>query len=69
MTNSADAASDQPIIRTVLMSVPAAGLHMHNCPVVGNIVEGSVTYQIDGQSPSVLRAGDGQVPELTLLDQ
>jgi quercetin dioxygenase-like cupin family protein len=23
-----------------------AGLHVHNCPVVGNIVEGSVTYQI-----------------------
>jgi quercetin dioxygenase-like cupin family protein len=36
----------------------AAGLHVHNCPVVGNIVEGSVTYQIDGQPPSLLRPGD-----------
>ena len=36
----------------------AAGLHVHNGPVVGSILEGSVTYQIEGQPEAVLRAGD-----------
>lgn len=36
----------------------AAGLHVHNCPVVGSVVAGSVIYQIDGESASVLRPGD-----------
>ena len=36
----------------------AAGYHVHNCPVFGNIVEGSVIYQIEGEPESVLRAGD-----------
>ena len=36
----------------------AAGLHVHNAPVVGSIVAGSVTYQVDGEPAAVLRAGD-----------
>jgi quercetin dioxygenase-like cupin family protein len=36
----------------------AAGLHVHNGPVVGSILEGSVVYQIDGEPERVLRAGD-----------
>ena len=36
----------------------AAGLHVHNCPVMGSIVDGSVIYQIEGQPASKLRAGD-----------
>ena len=36
----------------------AAGLHVHNGPVFGSIVAGSVVYQVDGQPASVLRAGD-----------
>jgi quercetin dioxygenase-like cupin family protein len=36
----------------------AAGLHVHNGPVVGNILEGSVIYQIEGQPETILRAGD-----------
>jgi len=36
----------------------AAGLHVHNGPVVGSIVEGSVVFQIDGSPPSVLEPGD-----------
>jgi quercetin dioxygenase-like cupin family protein len=36
----------------------AGGLHVHNGPVVGSIVEGSVAYQIQGQPASVLQAGD-----------
>jgi quercetin dioxygenase-like cupin family protein len=36
----------------------AGGLHIHNCPVVGSIVAGSVTYQIEGQPASKLNPGD-----------
>jgi quercetin dioxygenase-like cupin family protein len=36
----------------------AAGLHVHNGPVVGSIVEGSVIYQIEGESESVLGPGE-----------
>jgi len=36
----------------------AAGLHIHNGPVVGNIVNGSAVYQIDGEPETVLRPGD-----------
>ncbi len=35
-----------------------SGPHVHNCPVVGSIVEGSVVYQIEGESASVLGPGD-----------
>ena len=41
----------------ILPSQPA-GLHVHNGPVFGSIMEGSVIYQIDGQPESVLRRGD-----------
>ena len=36
----------------------AAGLHIHNGPVFGNIVEGSAIYQIEGEPESVLGPGD-----------
>jgi quercetin dioxygenase-like cupin family protein len=36
----------------------AGGAHVHNGPVFGHIVSGSVVYQISGESPVVLRAGD-----------
>jgi quercetin dioxygenase-like cupin family protein len=36
----------------------AAGLHVHNGPVVGSIVEGSVWFQVDGAAESVLEPGD-----------
>ena len=41
-----------------LLAGHAAGLHVHNGPVVGNIVAGSVIYQIDGQPAARLEAGD-----------
>ena len=34
------------------------GPHVHNGPVVGSILAGSATYQIEGQPESVLRVGD-----------
>lgn len=36
----------------------AAGLHVHNGPVVGSILEGSAYYQIEGEPTSTLRPGD-----------
>jgi len=36
----------------------AAGMHVHNGPVVGSILAGSAVYQIDGEPESVLRPGD-----------
>lgn len=36
----------------------APGPHTHNGPVVGNIVEGSVVFQVEDQPPTVLEAGD-----------
>ena len=34
------------------------GLHVHNTPVLGYILSGSVIYQIEGEPEQVLRAGD-----------
>jgi quercetin dioxygenase-like cupin family protein len=36
----------------------AAGLHVHNGPVVGSITAGSAIYQIEGQPEILLEAGD-----------
>jgi hypothetical protein len=36
----------------------AGGLHIHNCPVVGSIVAGSVAYQVEGEPGVVLGPGD-----------
>jgi quercetin dioxygenase-like cupin family protein len=36
----------------------AAGLHIHNGPVVGSIVAGSAIYQIEGQPEILLETGD-----------
>lgn len=36
----------------------AAGLHVHNGPVVGSIVNGSVSFQVEGEPESVLGPGD-----------
>jgi quercetin dioxygenase-like cupin family protein len=36
----------------------AAGPHVHNGPVVGHILAGSVVFQVEGQDETVLRAGD-----------
>jgi quercetin dioxygenase-like cupin family protein len=35
-----------------------AGLHVHNGPVLGSVVEGSVTYQVEGEPESVLGPGE-----------
>src|ERR1700733_10210477 len=35
-----------------------AGLHFHPCPVVGYVAKGSILFQMDGQPPKTLHAGD-----------
>lgn len=35
-----------------------AGLHVHNGPVLGNVLAGSVTYQLEGEPSQELRPGD-----------
>lgn len=42
---------------TILPDHPA-GLHIHNGPVVGSVVAGSVFFQIEGQPEHHLHAGD-----------
>ena len=36
----------------------AAGNHVHNGPVFGSILEGSVIFQIEGEPESLLKVGD-----------
>jgi quercetin dioxygenase-like cupin family protein len=36
----------------------AAGLHSHNGPVLGSILEGSAIYQVEGEDEQVLHVGD-----------
>ena len=52
-------ATDRVQIREIRIAPSQpAGLHVHNGPVFGSIVAGSVVYQIDGQQASVLGPGD-----------
>ena len=52
-------ATDRVQVREIkILPSQPAGLHVHNGPVFGSIVEGSVVYQIEGQPESVLRRGD-----------
>ncbi len=34
------------------------GLHLHPCPVVGTIIQGSIRFQIAGHAEKILRTGD-----------
>jgi quercetin dioxygenase-like cupin family protein len=36
----------------------AAGRHVHNGPVLGSVVSGSVLFQVAGHAPTVLEPGD-----------
>jgi quercetin dioxygenase-like cupin family protein len=46
----------------------AGGAHVHNGPVFGHIVSGSVTYQVAGEPPVVLRRGDAfHEPEAVVI--
>lgn len=34
------------------------GLHLHPCPVVGYVVNGTIRYQVEGEEETILRPGD-----------
>jgi quercetin dioxygenase-like cupin family protein len=52
-------ATDRVQVREIkILPSQPAGLHVHNGPVFGSIVAGSVVYQVDGHPASVLRPGD-----------
>ena len=55
---SVKATSRVEVRRIRMLPGHAGGLHVHNTPVVGSIVAGSVVYQIEGSPAEVLRAGD-----------
>ncbi|MEU4240587.1 cupin domain-containing protein [Actinoplanes sp. NPDC026619] len=41
-----------------ILAGQAAGLHVHNGPVFGSVVSGSVVYQIEGDQARTLHPGD-----------
>src|SRR5579859_7582196 len=45
------------------------GVHNHPCPVVGYIVKGTVLFQVQGEEPRTLHAGDAfsEPPHKTIL--
>jgi quercetin dioxygenase-like cupin family protein len=58
-------------VRRITMAAGvAAGPHLHNGPVFGHIVEGSVYFQVAGGPETVLRAGDAfYEPAETTIDR
>ena len=46
------------IKEVVLESRQSIPLHLHPCPVVGVITEGTVAYQIEGETVQYLKAGE-----------
>lgn len=56
---AATAAVDRVAIREVRMPAgQLAGRHLHPCPVVGVVLEGSILFQVEGEEAQVLHAGD-----------
>jgi quercetin dioxygenase-like cupin family protein len=36
----------------------ATGRHLHPCPVVGQVIDGEIAFQIEGHPETLLKAGD-----------
>ncbi len=52
-------ATERVEVRSIrILAGHAAGRHVHNGPVFGSIVEGSVLFQVEGANETVLRPGD-----------
>jgi len=54
---------EKPVSRVEIKEINFApgqrtGAHLHPSPVVGYIATGAVVFQVDGQAPQTLRAGD-----------
>lgn len=52
------AAERVEVRRIRILAGHAAGRHVHNGPVVGSVVEGSVLFQVEGEPEIILRPGD-----------
>ena len=49
---------DRVEIKQIEMATPmASGAHVHPCPVVGQILEGQILFQLEGESQQTLVAG------------
>jgi quercetin dioxygenase-like cupin family protein len=46
------------VLRISMLPGHPAGLHVHNGPVLGSVVEGSVIFQVEGEPESVLGPGE-----------
>jgi quercetin dioxygenase-like cupin family protein len=44
--------------RIRILAGHAPGLHVHNGPVFGSIVQGSLVFQVEGEPRAILRPGD-----------
>jgi quercetin dioxygenase-like cupin family protein len=50
---------DRVEVRRIVMAADLApGAHLHNGPVLGSIVAGSVLFRVEGGAETVLHAGD-----------
>ncbi|MFL6604959.1 MAG: hypothetical protein ACJ8R9_26985 [Steroidobacteraceae bacterium] len=61
MTASIDGQKTVDRVEVREIYIPAhqkPGAHIHPCPVVGNIVMGTILFQVDGQPVQMLKAGD-----------
>ena len=46
-------------IQEIVMNVGVnAPLHLHPCPTVGIVTEGNIIFEIEGENPQFLKAGD-----------
>lgn len=50
--------SSVEIKRITIPKKGKADYHLHPCPVVGHVVSGTLLFQIEGESPQLLNAGD-----------
>ena len=46
------------IKRVVIPQSGKAEYHLHPCPVVGHVVSGTLLFQIEGEKPQLIKAGE-----------
>jgi quercetin dioxygenase-like cupin family protein len=46
------------IKQITLLAHQETGLHLHPCPTVGHVTEGTILFQVEGQPARVLKAGE-----------
>ena len=48
----------QGLSKVEIKKVGKAEYHLHPCPVVGHIVSGTLLFQIEGEKPQLIKAGE-----------